>query len=54
MLCAGLVARAQLTFENSRPVISLDGRSVIEAPAVDSWQRRQWEQKPKDEEQWHI
>ena len=37
MLCAGLVARAQLTFENSRPVISLDGRSVIEAPAEGLW-----------------
>ncbi|MBQ2007680.1 MAG: hypothetical protein II236_03285, partial [Alistipes sp.] len=37
MLCAGLVARAQLTFENSRPVISLGGRSVIEAPAEGLW-----------------
>ena len=37
MLCAGLVARAQLTFENQRPVLSLGGRAVIEAPEEGLW-----------------
>ncbi|MBR2072785.1 MAG: hypothetical protein IJ976_03865, partial [Alistipes sp.] len=37
MLCAGLVARAQLTFENRRPIFTLGERAVIEAPAEGLW-----------------
>ena len=37
MLCAGLSARAQLSFENMRPVVRLADKSVITTPAEGLW-----------------
>ena len=37
MLCASLSAWAQLSFENSRPVISLGERGIIKAPDEGLW-----------------